>query len=365
MDYGSSRGGALLRGLSLVCSVGVLFVIFSSAAAEPFQCNSSGTCDALVDYVLPNSTTLSRVQTLFNVKNLTSILGANNLPLSTPPQRTFPANQTLKIPFPCICTKGATGKSNKLPIYTVVPNDFLYHIAAEVFSGLVTSQQIQAVNNISNANLIYAGQKLWIPLPCSCDQVDGQMVVHYGYAVPARSSVDGIAQQYNTTADVLLRLNGLASPNDLKAGAILDVPLKACASMVSNTSLDYPLLVPNGTYTLTATNCVKCNCDAANNWTLNCEPSQIKSSVWSSCPSMQCQGTDNLYLGNTTSSSCSRSTCAYAGYYNNRTISTTTALDSTCPASNNNSSAMSMQGSWKRNLWLFVLVQVLVLCVWI
>lgn len=364
MDYYSSSAAVFLRCLSLVCSVGAV-VILSAAAAEPFKCSSSGTCDALVDYVLPNSTTLTRIQTLFNVNNLTSILGANNLPLSTPSHLTFPANQTLKIPFPCICTKGATGKSNKLPIYTVVPGDGLYHIAAGVFSGLVTYQQIQTANNISDANLIDVGQKLWIPLPCSCDPVDGQMVVHYGHVVPAGSSVDGIARQYNTTADVLLRLNGLASPNDLKAGAILDVPLKGCASMVSNTSLDYPLLVPNGTYTLTAANCVKCSCDAANNWTLNCGPSQIKSSVWPSCPSMQCQGTDNLYLGNITSSSCNRTTCAYAGYNNNQTIFTTTALDSTCPGSDNKSSAMRMQGSWKRNLWLLVLVQVVVLCVWI
>lgn len=40
----------------------------------------------------------------------------------------------------------------------------------------------------------------------------------------------------------------------------------ACTSMISNTSLDYPLLVPNGTYVFTAANCVMCKCDAANNW---------------------------------------------------------------------------------------------------
>lgn len=111
-------------------------------------------------------------------------------------------------------------------MYTVVKDDGLYHIAAKVFSGLVTFQEIQAANNISDANLITVGQKLWIPLPCSCDDVDGQRVVHYGHVVPAQSTIEGIAEEFGTSQDTLLRLNGLASPRDLKADSILDVPLK-------------------------------------------------------------------------------------------------------------------------------------------
>ncbi|KAL0334514.1 UNVERIFIED_CONTAM: Glycerol-3-phosphate acyltransferase 9 [Sesamum radiatum] len=240
---------------------------------------------------------------------------------------TFPiaASQTIKIPFPCICTNGA-GFSNHRPNYTVLPGDTLYHIAAEVFSGLVTYPQIQAVNNISDPNLIEVGQTLWIPLPCSCDDVDGQKVVHYGHVVAPGSTVEGIAQQYNTSQDTLLRLNNLTGPQDLKAGAVLDVPLRACSSMVSNNSVDYPLLVANDTYVFTATNCVRCKCDAAVSWMLQCEASQINSS----CPAIRCEGAENFYLGNTTTSSgCNRTTCEYAGY--NQTILTTAALESTCP----------------------------------
>ncbi|KAL3539139.1 hypothetical protein ACH5RR_002505 [Cinchona calisaya] len=355
-------GGAISnRAFAAVALALVLLLHISTcvAAQQPFKCSSSGTCDAIVDYKLPNATTLTAVANLFNVQNLRSLLGANNFPLNTLSNQTVQANHTLKIPFRCLCTNG-TGISNKLPVYKVVPDDGLYHIAAEVFSGLVTYQEIQAVNNISNPNLIEVGQELWIPLPCSCDEVEGQRVVHYGLLVAAGSTVEGIAEQYNTTQDTLLRLNGLANPKDLLAGAIIDVPLRACASSVSNNSLDYPLLVPNGTYIVTATNCVRCNCDAANNWTLQCEPTQIKSSVWPSCPSKQCQGTQSLYLGNSTSSSCNRTTCAYAGY-TNQTILTTTAL-STCPASDNKSSAMSTHGSWRRNVSFFILVHMLMLC---
>lgn len=42
--------------------------------------------------------------------------------------------------------------------------------------------------------------------------------------------------------------------------------MAVCSSMVRNDSLDYPLLVPNGSYIYTANGCVRCKCDAANNW---------------------------------------------------------------------------------------------------
>lgn len=206
-----------------------LLLLFLAMATPPstfsLRCASPATCNSLVDYVSPNATTLSSIQTLFTLPSLTSILAANNLPLSTLPTYRIASKQIVKILFPCICTND-TGISNGLPSYTVIPEDGLYHIAAEVFSGLVTVSQIQAANNISNPNLILVGQKLSIPLPCSCDDVDGQKVVHYGHVVPQGSSVEGIAQDFNTSQDTLLRLNNLNSSSVLMAGSILDVPLR-------------------------------------------------------------------------------------------------------------------------------------------
>lgn len=108
----------------------------------------------------------------------------------------------------------------------MVPDDGLYHIAAEVFSGLVVYQDIQAVNNITNPDKIEVGQRLWIPLPCSCDRVDGQEVVHYGHRVADGSSVEGIASQYNISQDTLSKLNNLTNPPTLMAGDVIDVPLR-------------------------------------------------------------------------------------------------------------------------------------------
>ncbi|CAI9769770.1 unnamed protein product [Fraxinus pennsylvanica] len=341
---------------SLISTLLLIAISLTFTFAQPFRCTSPGTkCDGLVDYVSPNRTTLSAIKTLFQIKNLRSILGANNLPLSTLANTTVAAKQTIKIPFPCIC-RNHTGISNRRPIYTVVLGDGLDHIATDVFARLVTFPQIQEVNNISNPNVISVGQKLWIPLPCSCDDVDGQKVVHYGYKVPGGSTVEGIAEQFNTSQDTLLRLNNLTSPKDLMADAVLDVPLRACSSsLISNSSLDYPLLVPNGTYVFTANNCVRCNCDAANNWMLQCEPSLINSS----CSPIRCEGQENFYLGNSSSSGCNRTTCAYAGY-NHQNILTAIDVQSTCQAPDNNSSAISLRGlRWN---FLLISIHIMLIC---
>ncbi|XP_074275749.1 lysM domain-containing GPI-anchored protein 2 isoform X2 [Silene latifolia] len=314
----------------------------TSQPAPSFKCSSTSTCKSLVGYISPNTTTLSHIQSLFQVKTLRTILGVNNLPPTTPPNHTVPANSTVKIPFPCRCVNG-TGLSNKVPQYKIVKDDGLSHIAMQVFSGLVTYQQIQAANGIKDANLIIVGHELWIPLPCSCDDVDGEKVVHYGHVVAAGSSVEQIAEDFGTTSATLLTVNGIKDPKDLIAGQVLDVPLRACSASVSPTSFDYPLLVPTGTYVDTAHNCVMCKCDATNNFTLQCEPSGLKAVDWHTCPSMKCAASD-LSLGNFTDSpSCSRTTCAYAGFNKNQTIFTTLAQSNTCPGNATDDSSLGLK----------------------
>ncbi|KAK9677481.1 hypothetical protein RND81_11G145900 [Saponaria officinalis] len=197
----------------------------SAQAAPAFKCTTKPTCKALVGYISPNKTTLSNIQKLFQVKTLRTLLGVNNLPPNTPSNYSVAVNSTVKIPFPCRCFNG-TGVSNQVPKYKVVKNDGLYHIAAQVFSGLVTDQQIQSANGIKDLNLIIIGQDLWIPLPCSCDDVDGEKVVHYGHVVAAGSSVDKIASEFGTTPQTLMTVNDIKDPKDLIAGQVLDVPLR-------------------------------------------------------------------------------------------------------------------------------------------
>ncbi|XP_061360071.1 lysM domain-containing GPI-anchored protein 2 [Gastrolobium bilobum] len=322
-------------GVGKVCVWLVIIVIAGVGLTEAqpeahFKCaTENATCRALIDYTNPNGTTLRRVQTLFSVKHLPDILGANNLPSNTNGSHKVGPNEVVKVPFPCKCSDG-TGLSNQVPVYKIRPGDTLFDIATTVFAGLLKYQQIQTANikKIPDANNITAGDKIWIPLPCSCDQVGGSSVVHYAHVVESGNTMGGIAQQYGTTEQILLTINGITDPKSLQAGQILDVPLQACSSNVRNDSLDSPLLVANGTYVYTANECVKCKCDSSNKFILQCEPSQLKPINWRVCPSMECS--TNVSIGNTTSvNSCNSTTCAYAGY-TSLNISTILATQDTC-----------------------------------
>lgn len=85
---------------------------------------------------------------------------------------------------------------------------------------------IEEVNNITDPTLIQPGQEIWIPLPCSCDKVNGTEVVHYGYRVPLGSSYEEIAQKFGTTENTLLKINNVTDPKSLQADQIIDVPLQ-------------------------------------------------------------------------------------------------------------------------------------------
>ncbi|GAB2247010.1 hypothetical protein Droror1_Dr00006892 [Drosera rotundifolia] len=330
---------------SSLLSLPLLFLLLSTtiAAAAGFTCTTSSNCTALIQYISVNDTTLSSIQSLFSLPHLRSLLSANSLPLSTPKSYHVAASTPINVPFPCLCGNGS-GFSDHRPVYVVQPGNFLYEIASVVFASLTTVADIVQVNGIQNASSIGIGQKLWIPLPCSCDDVSGEKVVHYGYVVPTGASLAGIAAEYGTTETVLEGLNGNIAPAKLQAGQLLDVPLKACSSSVNSTSLDANLLVANGTYVLTANGCVKCTCSPANNYTLQCESSQLKPvSNWSTCPSTLCGG---LNLGNTTTSGCNISTCSYAGYTSS-TILTTTVIttSSSCTTSKSHASRLNL-GGW-------------------
>ncbi|KAM4099428.1 hypothetical protein ACJW30_07G158800 [Castanea mollissima] len=355
--------------------VGVLFLFVTLATTSAIKCatnttTTNSTCRSLIDYVAVNNTVLSAVQSLFQIKRFHDLLGANNFPTSTLPNKTLQALQRIKIPFTCRCENG-TGVSDRAPVYTVKKDDGLYNIAFFTFSNLVKFEEIAKVNGIPDPNNITVGQELWIPLPCSCDEVEGAKVVHYGHVVEAGSSVDQIATVYGTTPAILLNLNEMANASQLQAGQVFDVPLKACNSSVNSSSLDYPLLVANGTYVYTANDCVNCKCSPGNNYILQCETSGLKpSKTWSTCPAAQC--TSSLYLlGNVTTASttCNQTTCAYSGF-TNKSIFTTLATESTCPAGGPTGSPTSPPGSdaSKNGLqgfrwnFLFISIQLIFLC---
>lgn len=78
------------------------------STAQDFKCSAqtAARCQALVGYLPPNKTTISEIQSLFTVKNLRSILGANNFPPGTPRNFSVPAQKPIKVPIHCICSNG-------------------------------------------------------------------------------------------------------------------------------------------------------------------------------------------------------------------------------------------------------------------
>jgi hypothetical protein len=121
-----------------VLLVSALATTSTAQPLAPFKCiKPTAKCTTLIDYVSPSKTTLSTIQKLFQVKKFRNLLGVNNFSSTYSGKQIISAQQKIRIPFTCACSNG-TGLSNCRLIYTVGDGDGLYHIAAKVFSGLVT-----------------------------------------------------------------------------------------------------------------------------------------------------------------------------------------------------------------------------------
>ncbi|CAM0870530.1 unnamed protein product [Alopecurus aequalis] len=297
-----------------------LLLLAATASAANFTCSAprGTTCQSAIGYRVRNATTYGALASRFSTTTLAALLGANNLPPATPPSTRLPANVTVRIPFRCLCAGNGVGQSDHLPVYTVQPLDGLDAIARNVYDGFVNYWEIATANKIPNVNLIYVDQKLWIPLPCSCGQVGGSDVFHFAHIVAGGERTSGIADTFGVSVSTLLSVNNITeitaaglAESTLQIDQILDVPLPVCSSSISNTSADHDLRVPNGTYVLTAQDCIQCSC-SSNTYQLNCTLVQGKKG----CPAAPpCSG--GLKLGETSGTGCGSTTCSYSGYYAN------------------------------------------------
>uniref|UniRef100_J3LHG7 LysM domain-containing protein n=1 Tax=Oryza brachyantha TaxID=4533 RepID=J3LHG7_ORYBR len=288
---------------SLMCGVEAKTTI------EP--CTGSDSCGALLGYTLYADMKVSEVATLFGA-DPAALLAANALDF------------------------GAPGAAHRiLPVrYAARPADTLATVADGVFAGLASADQIRNANALASADPdapLDPGQKLVIPLPCVCfNSSDNNLPAMYlSYVVQVGDTVPIIAASYETTVTDIMNVNAMGSPI-AAPGDILAIPLPACTSTFPKSASDHGLVVANGTYALTAGNCVQCSCGPGN-LNLYCTPA----SLTASCPSMQCSHS-NVLLGNvstrTTSAGCNVSTCSYGGFVNG-TITTllSTGLQSRCP----------------------------------
>ena len=103
--------------------------------------------------------------------------------------------------------------------YRVQTGDTLASIARKFG---VTLSALQALNNITNANLIKVGQLLRIPVVTST--ASAPVVAPRTYTVLAGETLFSIARKLGVTSTALAELNGITNPNLIKVGQVLKVP---------------------------------------------------------------------------------------------------------------------------------------------
>ncbi|GKV10186.1 hypothetical protein SLEP1_g21592 [Rubroshorea leprosula] len=153
-----------------------------------------------------------------------------------------------------------------------------------------------------------SGEKLAIPLPCTCfDNVNnGIASVYSSYVVQRGDSLASIGAQFGVSTMNLVAVNGLSQPG-VDPGDILSIAIAACSSANLNW-YNESLIVPNGSYALTANNCIKCSC-GQHDLNLRCGPSGIETT---------CSLLSELFIGDShvdqTATGCNITTCVYRGH---------------------------------------------------
>ncbi|XP_039000479.1 lysM domain-containing GPI-anchored protein 1-like isoform X2 [Hibiscus syriacus] len=316
-------------------SVSFCFIVFSNVALvaskstiEP--CSNSDSCNALLGYTLYTDLKVAEVASLFQVDPI-AVLTANAVDISYPDveNHILPSRLFLKIPIQCSCVDGI--RKSVSTKYKTRPQDTLSSIADSIYAGLVSADQIREANSIADPSVLDVGENLVVPLPCTCfnGTDNGLPAIYLSYVVKPVDTLAGIAASYSTTITDLMDVNAMGTTS-IKDGDIIAVPLSACASNFPKYASDYGLIVPNGSYAITASHCVQCSCGPGSR-NLYCMPSSLAVS----CSSMQCKGS-NLKLGNVTvqqsSAGCNVTSCAYGGYANGTIINSfSSSLQPRCP----------------------------------
>ena len=114
-----------------------------------------------------------------------------------------------------------TGTINTETItYTVQRGDTLWAIARRYGT---TSGEIAEINNISNPNLIYPGQELRIPTNSTIEGEETRGTGDIIYTVQRGDSLSKIARKYNVTVAHIVELNDITNPNLIYPGEKLRI----------------------------------------------------------------------------------------------------------------------------------------------
>lgn len=126
-------------------------------------------------------------------------------------------DETSEVPI----TENPTGTINTETItYTVQRGDTLWAIARRYGT---TSGEIAEINNISNPNLIYPGQELRIPTNSTTEGEETRGTGDIIYTVQRGDTLSRIAREYNVTVAHIVELNDITNPNLIYPGEKLRI----------------------------------------------------------------------------------------------------------------------------------------------
>lgn len=182
-------------------------VLLSSSTILPTPENSgSSSSENTIVYTVKSGDTLSEIARDYGT-TVSSIVSLN----------TFITNPNLIYPGQQLTIKTSTENSNN--IYVVKRGDTLSHIALRYNT---TVNTLVRLNNIKNPNLIYPNQQLivnssgLVDVPNSC----GKVV----YQIKKGDTLSGLAIEYRSTVEEITTLNNISNPNLIYAGDTIRIP---------------------------------------------------------------------------------------------------------------------------------------------
>ncbi len=160
--------------------------------------------------------------------------GTSSIPNSAPagddvPIIVRPANSPADAP--------AVASDQPLEYYTVSNGQSLAQIAKHYNQ---TVEQIAQLNNITNPNMIYAGQQLIVSgnpasAPAEAPAAPPEQPLQY-HTVSDGESLAQIAEQYNQTVEQIAQLNNITNPNRIYAGQSLIVSGSPASALTTDTT---------------------------------------------------------------------------------------------------------------------------------
>lgn len=166
-------------------------------------------------YTVKSGDTLSEIAKDYGT-TVNSLVSLNTF--ITNPNLIYPGQQ-LTIRTNSLTNNNVNNNNSSSTVYTVVRGDTLSEIATKYNT---TVSNLVTLNNISNPNLIYPGQRIIISngINSNLGNECGKIL----YTVKRGDTLSGIAAKYDTTVSEIATLNNISNPNLIYAGSIIRVP---------------------------------------------------------------------------------------------------------------------------------------------